>query len=99
MSFSVSFDVVMWLSSGQWGVEAGRWSPLLPAEESEDVVGGMGAVTRPRRWESCAQVKGGRATRWQSESEDHQSLHQLWADCIYRKEVKSLGRVQLFVTP
>ena len=26
------------------------------------------------------------------------SLHQLWADCIYR-EVKSLSRVQLFATP
>ena len=71
MSFSVSFDVVMWLSSGQWGVEVGCWSPLLPAEQNEDVAGGMGAVTRPGRWESCARVKDGRATRWQSESEDH----------------------------
>ena len=79
-------------------MEVGCWSPLLPAEQNEDVAGGMGAVTRPRRWESCAPVKDGRAKRWQSESEDHQSLHQLWADCIYR-EVKSLSRVQLFATP
>ena len=86
MTFLVSSAVVMWLSSGQWEVEVGCWPPLLPAKQNEEVVGGTGAVTRSMRWQPCVWLEDGRATRQQPESEDHQSPHQLWADCIYRRD-------------